>query len=278
MLGHWCESAKHEHPWDVGLGNRMHRRSSKLSTACGDQYSHSDSGSKSMRRPPVRGNVKRKVSHWKHRETLSENICNSQKTMIYCSMLMDNGDSGPGAQWEAPDLHDKIHKSRHILLSFDGARKGSGLGAADLLRKSPMVVVCWGMPQRWLLNVRPCEWAPNVWQFCFRQKLARLIFKLKVQVRQYSTNLMRSLSVWTTRIALVRIVSKTEQTNAHKISGNVHSVFFFFKIRVRIWSKDWIYIRFLGSSPVKQRKKEMTFAGWKDQRWKVSVFFWFKDS
>ena len=36
---------------------------------------------------------------------------------------MDNGDSGPGAQWMAPDLHDKIQKSRHIVLSFDGAKK-----------------------------------------------------------------------------------------------------------------------------------------------------------
>ena len=43
---------------------------------------------------------------------------------------MDDGDSGPGAQWEAPDLHDKMQRSRHILLSFDGARRGSGLGAA----------------------------------------------------------------------------------------------------------------------------------------------------
>ena len=24
--------------------------------------------------------------------------------------LMDNGDSGPGAQWEAPHLHEKLHK------------------------------------------------------------------------------------------------------------------------------------------------------------------------
>ena len=38
--------------------------------------------------------------------------------------------AGPGAQWEAPGLHDKIHRSRHILLSFDGARRESGLGAA----------------------------------------------------------------------------------------------------------------------------------------------------
>ena len=44
--------------------------------------------------------------------------------------LMDNGDSGPGAQWMAPDLHEKIQKSRHIVLSSDGARRGSGLGAA----------------------------------------------------------------------------------------------------------------------------------------------------
>ena len=44
--------------------------------------------------------------------------------------LMDNGDSGPGAQWMAPDLHDKIQKSRHIVLSFDGARRRSGLCAA----------------------------------------------------------------------------------------------------------------------------------------------------
>ena len=48
----------------------------------------------------------------------------------HANSLMDNGDSGPGAQWMAPDLHDKMKKSRHIVLSFDGARRGSGLGAA----------------------------------------------------------------------------------------------------------------------------------------------------
>ena len=48
----------------------------------------------------------------------------------HANWLMDNGDSGPGAQWTASDLHDKIQKSRHIVLSFDGARRGSGLGAA----------------------------------------------------------------------------------------------------------------------------------------------------
>ena len=48
----------------------------------------------------------------------------------HANWLMDNGDSGPGAQWVALDLHDKCRKSRHILLSFDGARRVSGLGAA----------------------------------------------------------------------------------------------------------------------------------------------------
>ena len=48
----------------------------------------------------------------------------------------------------APDLHEKMPKSRDIVLSFDGARRESGLGAAAwycgygmntaLLRKSPM--------------------------------------------------------------------------------------------------------------------------------------------
>ena len=46
----------------------------------------------------------------------------------HANWLMDNGDSG--AKWEAPDLHVKMHKSRHILLSFDGARRRSGLGAS----------------------------------------------------------------------------------------------------------------------------------------------------
>ena len=45
----------------------------------------------------------------------------------HANWLMDNGDSGPGAQWMAPDLHEKMQKSRHIMLSFDGARTESGL-------------------------------------------------------------------------------------------------------------------------------------------------------
>ena len=41
-LGHWCESAKHEQPWDVDLGKWVHRRSSKLSSDSGNQCCHSD--------------------------------------------------------------------------------------------------------------------------------------------------------------------------------------------------------------------------------------------
>ena len=48
----------------------------------------------------------------------------------HSNWLMDNGDSGLGAQWEARDLHDNLQKSRHILLSFGGTRRESGLGAA----------------------------------------------------------------------------------------------------------------------------------------------------
>ena len=42
---------------------------------------------------------------------------------------MDNGDSGLGAQWMAPEFHDKMKRSRHIV-------------SMVLLRKSSMVDVC----------------------------------------------------------------------------------------------------------------------------------------
>ena len=67
--------------------------------------------------------------------------------------LMDNGESGPGAQWEAADLHDKMQRSRHILAVFRWSQQGRAdlvrlLGYCgyvrntDLLRKSLMVDVC----------------------------------------------------------------------------------------------------------------------------------------
>ena len=50
----------------------------------------------------------------------------------HANWLMDNGDSEPGAQWEASDLHEKLQKTLHILMSFDGARRESGLGCGFL--------------------------------------------------------------------------------------------------------------------------------------------------
>ena len=66
--------------------------------------------------------------------------------------LMDNGGSGPGAQWEAPDLHDKC--INHVI--FNCLSMGPEGGAdwvrllgycgygmnTDLLRKSHTVDVC----------------------------------------------------------------------------------------------------------------------------------------
>ena len=48
----------------------------------------------------------------------------------HATWLMDNCDSSPGAQWEVADLPRKIQEARPILMPFDGARRGSGLGAA----------------------------------------------------------------------------------------------------------------------------------------------------
>ena len=42
----------------------------------------------------------------------------------HANWLMDKGDSGPGAKCEASDDHEKLQKTRHILLSFDGVRRG----------------------------------------------------------------------------------------------------------------------------------------------------------
>ena len=44
--------------------------------------------------------------------------------------LMDNLDSSPGAQWERRDYREKLKAAKHVVLSFNGARRGSGDGAA----------------------------------------------------------------------------------------------------------------------------------------------------
>ena len=42
---------------------------------------------------------------------------------------MDNGDSSPGAQWKRRDYREKLKAAKHVVLSFDGASRGSGDGA-----------------------------------------------------------------------------------------------------------------------------------------------------
>ena len=43
---------------------------------------------------------------------------------------MDNGDSNPGAQWKRRDYSGKRKAAKHVVLSFEGARRGNGDGAA----------------------------------------------------------------------------------------------------------------------------------------------------
>ena len=48
----------------------------------------------------------------------------------HANWLMNNGDSSPGAQWKRRDYSEKLKAAKHVVLSFDGARRGSGDGAA----------------------------------------------------------------------------------------------------------------------------------------------------
>ena len=48
----------------------------------------------------------------------------------HANWLMDNGDSNPGAQWKRRDHCVKLKSAKHVVLSFDGARRGNGNGAA----------------------------------------------------------------------------------------------------------------------------------------------------
>ena len=42
----------------------------------------------------------------------------------HANWLMDNGDSGPGAQWMAPDHHDKMQKITSYCVVFRWGQKG----------------------------------------------------------------------------------------------------------------------------------------------------------
>ena len=51
----------------------------------------------------------------------------------HANWLMDNGDSVLGAQWKRRDYSENPHAAKHVVLSFDGARRGNGDGAAALI-------------------------------------------------------------------------------------------------------------------------------------------------
>ena len=48
----------------------------------------------------------------------------------HANWLMDNGDSNPGAQWTRRNYREKLKDAKHVILSFDGARRSNGKGAA----------------------------------------------------------------------------------------------------------------------------------------------------
>ena len=48
----------------------------------------------------------------------------------HANWLMDNGDSNPGAQWKRRDYCEKLKSAKHVVISFDGTRRGSGDAAA----------------------------------------------------------------------------------------------------------------------------------------------------
>ena len=70
----------------------------------------------------------------------------------HANWLMDNGDSGPGAQWMAPDLHDKMQN--HVIICCLSMGPEGRVGLVRLLgycgygmntvflRKSPVADVC----------------------------------------------------------------------------------------------------------------------------------------
>ena len=89
----------------------------------------------------------------------------------HANWLMDHGDTGPGVQWRVSVLEAKLSKSQHFILTFDGARRGSGLGSADWTlwfrdEGCGFEMVSYG---RKVLRCviaetpreRPCEWALN---------------------------------------------------------------------------------------------------------------------
>ena len=114
----------------------------------------------------------------------------------HANWLMDNGDSGPRAQWMAPDLNDKMQKSHRVVLSFDGARRETEFcAAAGILwlrdETGSFEKIIYGGR---VLRTTSAMTAERL-TVLFRQQLVCSLLRLKIQVEQHSTNLMRSLCV-----------------------------------------------------------------------------------
>ena len=57
----------------------------------------------------------------------------------HANWLMDNGDSNPGAQWTRRDYMGELKDAKQVILSFDGARRSNGDGAAAWILWTRMV-------------------------------------------------------------------------------------------------------------------------------------------
>ena len=98
----------------------------------------------------------------------------------------------------APDLNDKMQKSRHIVLSFDGARRESGLGAAAWIlwirdEYGSFEKVSYG--GRVLRSASAMIAEREALRMGIEYLTVLFPTKLNAQIGLYSTNLMRSLCV-----------------------------------------------------------------------------------
>ena len=91
----------------------------------------------------------------------------------------------------APDLHDKMQELRHIVLSFDGARRTSGLGAAAWIlwlrdEYGTFEKVSYGGCV--LRNASAMIAEREALRMGIEHLTARLFFKLNAQKGQYKLN------------------------------------------------------------------------------------------
>ena len=124
---------------------------------------------------------------------------------------------------------------------------GYGMNTVPL-RKSPTVDVCWGMPQQWLLNVRPWEWALNIWQL-FPTEVSSFDFQVECTDRTEQCKFnAQSLRLF----GLHSDVNDTHRAGANRMDESI------FLEEIRTWEhppwygidqfKEKVTINFLGES------------------------------